>query len=162
VENQTILILFGTVMGHAELVAEDLAAALAQHGIAATVRDMEDTDIALLAQFQEVIVCVSTTGNGEVPANAEPFSRALEARAPDLAGKRFAICGLGDRDYEPFYCAAAHAFAALFAKLGAVEAEPMFEFDGDPRRSAIEDAQQWVLAFATHSACVGWRPEASA
>ncbi|HEU5015364.1 MAG TPA: flavodoxin domain-containing protein [Roseiflexaceae bacterium] len=147
-EYERILILFGTVMGHAEQVAIDLAAALVEQGIAATVYDMEDVDVALCEAAQDIILCTSTYGNGDLPMNAEPFFRALEEREPDLCGVRFAVCALGDRNYDPFYCAAGDAFTDLFTKLGAAAVVPPFTFDGDPDPDTIADAREWALTFA--------------
>ena len=34
-----------------------------------------------------------------MPTSARPFHEALSSARPDLAGKRFAVFGLGDREY---------------------------------------------------------------
>lgn len=144
-------------MGNAERVANDLAAALTEQGIAATVYDMEDVDLALCEAAQKVIICTSTYGNGDLPMNAEPFYRKLEERKPNLHGVRFAVCALGDHNYDPFYCAAGEAFTELFTKLGAAEGAPAFTFDGDPLPGAIADARQWTLTFAAERYAVEQR-----
>lgn len=54
-----------------------------------------------------VVVVVSTTGDGDAPSNAEDFCRHLRKRTQPkalLAGKRFAILGLGDTNYDKFWC----------------------------------------------------------
>lgn len=147
-EHEHILILFGTVMGHAEQVAYDLAAALAEQDIATSVYDMEDVDHVLCEAARDVIICTSTYGNGDLPMNAEALFRALEEREPDLRDIRFAVCALGDRNYDPFYCAAGAAFSDLLTKLGAAQVVPPFTFDGDPLPDTIAEARQWALAFA--------------
>ena len=41
-----------------------------------------------------LMVC-STYGDGELPASAQPFAAAMEAKAPDLGAIHFAIFGMG-------------------------------------------------------------------
>ena len=53
-----------------------------------------------------MVVVVSTTGDGDAPSNAEDFCRSLRKRTQPktlLAGKRFAILGLGDTNYDKFW-----------------------------------------------------------
>jgi MioC protein len=146
-EHKHIVILFGITMGNAEHVAHDLTAALTEHGIAASAHSMEDTDLALFESAPDVIICMATSGRCDRPRDVESFYQALEERAPDLHGIRFAVCALGDRNRAPLSNATGGGFARLFARLGATDVVTPFTFD-DPCPGAIADAQRWALTFA--------------
>jgi flavodoxin len=109
---------------------------------------MYDADLTIFEGYQDIVICTSTQGDGDLPANAEPFYNALEAAAPDLSSVAFAVCALGDHDYDPYFCAAGTAFAAVFERLGATQVMPNFELDGEPTELSIEYAQAWALDVA--------------
>jgi MioC protein len=143
-----VLILVGTMTGNADLVAHELAAAFDLVDFAPTVLDMYDADLTIFEQYQDIVICTSTQGDGDLPPNAEQLYDTLEAAAPELGSVAFAVCALGDHDYDPFFCAAGTTFAALFERLGAMRVMPNFEFDGEPTELTVEQAQAWALDVA--------------
>lgn len=99
-------IVFGTESGIAELVAEELGAALNEH-LDVTVRDIasldpQDPASALELEVPHLMIC-STYGDGELPVSARPFCQALREQAPSLEGLRYAVFGLGDHSYHATY-----------------------------------------------------------
>ncbi|MEO0487207.1 MAG: flavodoxin domain-containing protein [Pseudomonadota bacterium] len=90
--------LYGTETGTAEMLCEDMEAAVnGDHET--TVTDMDDADpTALDKDAFHVLVC-STFGTGELPSTAEAFFDKLQGAKPDLSGLSFAIFGLGDRTF---------------------------------------------------------------
>ncbi|MEM8537558.1 MAG: flavodoxin domain-containing protein [Pseudomonadota bacterium] len=103
--------LHGTETGTAEMVCEDLDAAVSDR-VSTTVNSLEDVDPGSLnADTFYVIVC-STFGSGDLPSTAEPFFDALQAQKPDLSGVRFAIFGLGDRTFGETYNQGSEKLAA--------------------------------------------------
>jgi MioC protein len=92
-----IAILYGTETGNAEMLAEDLASHLAAEG--ATVTNLSDFDPADFDAGTLWLIVTSTYGDGELPASAKPFGAKMAAGAPDLAGVRFAVFGMGDSAY---------------------------------------------------------------
>lgn len=99
-------IVFGTESGNAELVAEELGAALSEH-LDVTVRDIASLDAqdpasALELEVPHLMIC-STYGDGELPVSARPFCQALREQAPSLEGLRYAVFGLGDHSYHATY-----------------------------------------------------------
>ena len=99
-------IVFGTESGIAELVAEELGAALSEH-LDVTVRDIasldpQDPASALELEVPHLMIC-STYGDGELPVSARPFCQALREQAPSLEGLRYAVFGLGDHSYHATY-----------------------------------------------------------
>jgi sulfite reductase (NADPH) flavoprotein alpha-component len=102
-----VLILVSTMTGNADLVAHELAAAFDLVGFTPTVRDMYDADPTIFEHYQDIVICMSTQGDGDLPANAKPLYDTLEASAPDLSSVAFAVCALGGHNYDPFFCALA-------------------------------------------------------
>lgn len=143
-----VLVLVGTMTGNADAVAHELAAAFELVGFTPTVLDMHDADLTIFDHYQDIMICTSTQGDGDLPPNAERLYDALETAALDLSAVAFAVCALGDHDYDPYFCAAGTAFTALFERLGAMRVMPNFEFDGEPTELTTEQAQAWALDVA--------------
>lgn len=112
-------ILFGSQTGTAEGLAKKAAKEAGRRGFAATVLDMAQTDAARLAAEKNLLVIVSTYGDGEPPDAAKALHTALAqngaAGLPDL---RFSVCALGDTNYAQF-CQCGKDFDARLEKLGA-------------------------------------------
>jgi flavodoxin len=143
-----ILILVGTMTGNADSVAHELAAAFDLVDFAPTILDMYDADLTIFEHYQDIVICTSTQGDGDLPPNAEEFYDALETADHDLSSVAFAVCALGDHSYDPFFCEAGTTFTALFERLGATRVMPSFEFDGEPTELTVEQAQAWALDVA--------------
>ena len=84
---------FGTLTGNADSVAHDLAAAFDLVDFSPTVLDMYDADLAIFEHYQDIVICTSTQGEGDLPPNAEPLHDALATAIPKLAPAWFA-CGV--------------------------------------------------------------------
>ena len=140
-----VLILIGTVTGHSDDLAHELAPVFEYEGLAPTLIDMYDARPELFVDYQQVLICTSTHGDGALPDNAEPFYDALESAAPDLSMVQFAVCALGDHEYDPYFCEAGQTFASLLTRLGAAQVVPNFEIDGDLTDAVVEQAQAWAL-----------------
>src|SRR5689334_25330982 len=68
---QRVTILVGTMTGTADLVAQDVADALAAEGIAAEVVAMDGLDAGIFTRNGAFLICSSTYGQGDVPDNAQ-------------------------------------------------------------------------------------------
>lgn len=108
--------LHGTETGTAEIVCEDLDAAVSSH-VQTTINSLEDTDPAMLDGDTLYVVVCSTFGSGDLPSTAEPFVDKLNATKPDLSHVSFAIFGLGDRTFgETFNQGSEKLMAALLER----------------------------------------------
>jgi len=117
--NQPILILYGTVTGNAERCAHNAATRLQAEGLAAMVRDMQDVSVEELQRARNLLVCVSTTGEGNPPDGAEELWKSLmHGRATDLSHLRYSVLALGDSSYQNF-CQCGRDFDAALARQGA-------------------------------------------
>lgn len=107
-----ITVLYGTESGNAELLSEDIEAALSGPHEVETGNLEDVAPDSLSAERFYIFVC-STYGEGDLPASAMPFAEALEDDAPDLSHVRYAIFGLGDMNYPETYNQGSAKLAAL-------------------------------------------------
>ncbi|TFL01917.1 sulfite reductase subunit beta [Pterulicium gracile] len=100
-----ILILFASDNGQAEKVAKRLQNRAKLRGISASCASMNSLPLEALAQEEHVIFVLSTAGQGEPPQNGRKMFKAITAAAGSgekpLAKVRYALFGMGDRNYWP-------------------------------------------------------------
>jgi len=98
-----LMVLFGSESGNAENLADKTAKTAAKAGFKAKVVSMGDIKPAKLKGVENLLVLVSTWGEGDPPENAIEFVEAfMSDQAPRLEGTRFSVLGLGDTSYEHF------------------------------------------------------------
>ena len=125
------LILYGTVTGNAESLANRLASRLRAQGITARVRDMAHCQLNVLTQANYVLLVVSTYGNGEPPEDAQPFWEAVvHGDNLDLRGIKFSVLALGNTTYDHF-CRCGREFDAALERHGAIRIYPRVDCDVD-------------------------------
>lgn len=133
-----LTILFATESGNSEALATKARKDATKLGYAAKLLDAADAKPTDLKG--NLLVVASTWGEGEAPARAIPFFKALMADdAPNLPDVNFAVLALGDRAYAKF-CEAGHQIESRLLALGATRAAPLLECDLD----YDEPAAQWL------------------
>lgn len=135
-----ITILFGSETGNAQSVAQ-LAAERAQvQGFQANVANMTDFRKPDLKKVENLMVVVSTHGEGDPPDPAEEFYSLMHGRkAPALKGQRFTVLALGDSSYENF-CQTGRDFDSRLEALGAERIHPRVDCDVD----FDDPASEWI------------------
>ncbi|WP_044872128.1 sulfite reductase flavoprotein subunit alpha [Pseudomonas sp. LFM046] len=96
------LIGFASQSGFAEQLAWQSAGQLQAAGLPVRVEPLAALDGGTLAQARNALFVVSTFGDGEAPDGARGFERKVLGQASQLAGLRFAVLALGDRQYDQF------------------------------------------------------------
>jgi sulfite reductase (NADPH) flavoprotein alpha-component len=141
--SRTVTILFGSETGNSKELAGALAEGARLEGLDPRVVDMADYRTRALKEEQDLLVIVSTHGEGDPPQTALGFFEFLESRrAPQLGHTRFAVLGLGDSTYE-HYCGAARRVDARLGELGAQRLTDRVECDVD-----YEDAAAaWIQSI---------------
>ena len=91
-------IIVGTMLGAAEYVADAIAEKLDASGHTHTIHAEPNLDE--IKTESTWIVCTSTHGAGELPANIQPFAKQLEGA--DLSAVNAYVIGLGDTSYDTF------------------------------------------------------------
>ncbi|PAP77412.1 flavodoxin domain-containing protein [Rubrivirga marina] len=143
-----VLILVGTQTGNSEVVADAVAEALGELGFAVHLLDMAEAYPEMLEEYHQLIAVTCTWSDGTFPDNAVDFVESLEAVSPDLSGLQFGVCGLGDRDYDPYYQTAAEKLVGLLRAGGATEAQGLHDIDGGPTEADVAGAVAWAVRCA--------------
>lgn len=124
-----IHIVVGSVFGAAISVADDVIEWLEAAQV--TVQRDEAPDAAALASDlvakppDLLLVITSTTGNGDLPDDLQPFYATLRNTPPAIAGLKYAVIVLGDSSYETF-CGGGLALDEALLDIGATRvAEPL-------------------------------------
>lgn len=150
-----LTILFGSQTGTAEGLAKKAAKEAGKRGFAATVLDMASCDLAKLTSEKNLLVIVSTYGDGEPPDSAKALHAALAENgggvpSPRLPELRFSVCALGDTNYTLF-CQCGKDFDARLEKLGATRAAPRVDCDLDYEASFTKWLDTALNSFAPAS-----------
>ncbi|MFD1873848.1 assimilatory sulfite reductase (NADPH) flavoprotein subunit [Hymenobacter bucti] len=137
---EKLTILYGSHTGNGKKIAQQTADAATAKGLKAEVIDMNDYAPRQLAQEQNLLVIVSTHGEGEPPISAEELHAFINGpRAPKLPKLRYAVFALGDKSYLQ-YCQTGKDFDQKLAELGGTRL--LDRVDADVAYKA--PAAQWV------------------
>ncbi len=114
-----LTVLFGSESGNAEGLADQTVKAAIKAGFKAKAVSMGDIDPAKLKGVQNLLVIVSTWGEGDPPETAIDFYKDfMSDKAPRFEGTSYSVLGLGDTSYEHF-CKMGIDFDARLEALGA-------------------------------------------
>ncbi|MCP5543064.1 MAG: flavodoxin domain-containing protein [Akkermansiaceae bacterium] len=113
-----LTVLYGTESGNSETLADRSVKEARKRGFQASMVNMADLDPARLATLGNLLVIVSTWGDGEPPETAATFYHELMGSELDLSKLSYSVCALGDTSYEKF-CETGRSIDAKLAALGA-------------------------------------------
>ena len=135
-----LTILFGSESGNAEALADQTAKAAGKKGFKAKAVSMSDISPAKLKKVKNLLVIVSTWGEGDPPENAVDFyTEFMGDSAPKFDGVNFSVCGLGDTSYEHF-CKMGKDFDARLETLGGTRIADRKDCDVD----FDDDYAEWL------------------
>lgn len=143
----SVRILVGTTTGNTQYVAEEAQYQLKQAGGAAEVLPMDELDAGVFAGGGTFLVCVSTYGYGDVPANAKKLYESLVKDKPDLAGVRYGLISLGDSSHAQTFCFAGRRFDQILQKLGAHRLGEILNHDASSGVMPEEAASGWMQSW---------------
>ncbi|QUL58308.1 assimilatory sulfite reductase (NADPH) flavoprotein subunit [Paenibacillus tritici] len=126
-----VTVLFGSQTGNCQRLAVSLSRKLEEQGFQVTVAAMNSFKPNGLKKVENLLLLVSTHGEGEPPDNARAFHEFLYSkRAPQLPHLRFSVLALGDTSYE-FFCQTGKDFDQKLEELGAQRLSPRVDCDLD-------------------------------
>lgn len=129
--NIPLTVLFGSESGNAEGLAQDAKKRAEAKGFDVKVKDMGDANVAELAEVKNLLVIVSTWGEGDPPDRAVAYYEAFMGDgAPKLDGLRFSVLSLGDTSYEHF-CKIGKDMDTRLEVLGGHRFHPRMDCDVD-------------------------------
>lgn len=138
--SREVTILFGSQTGNSEKLAKQLKGKLEQQQFQVTLSSMRDFKPNGLKKVQNLLIIVSTQGEGEPPDNAKSFYEFLHSkRAPRLEGMLYSVLALGDTSYELF-CQTGKDFDKRLEELGATRLVPRVDCD----LAFEEPAGEWM------------------
>ncbi len=137
-----LTVLYGTESGNAEGLADQTVKEAKKRGFQAVMKNMADVSPAELAKASNLLVIVSTWGDGEPPETATTFYKEFMGAAVAMQGVRFSVCALGDTSYEKF-CQTGKDIDARLEALGAERVVPRQDCDveyDEPYREWLDKA----------------------
>ncbi len=138
-----LTILFGSESGNAEGLAYETEKAAKKAGFQAKVFDMGDFPGNKFKDEKNLLIIVSTWGEGDPPDRATDFHAfVMGDQAPRMEGVRFSVCALGDTSYADF-CKCGIDFDTRLEALGAQRVFDRVDCDIDfeePFRKWLEGA----------------------
>lgn len=146
-------ILVGSVYGGALMTARHLEQQLASDGHQITV--VEDPTLADLTQTDDpVLICTSTTGQGELPPNLLPFYIDLREQLPMQTGRLFGVVVLGDSSYGDTFCGAGELVSEALYEVAARKVGDSLRIDAlettEPEQVALPWVREWLACVETH------------
>ncbi len=131
VAKRELTILYGTESGNSETLANTTAKKAKALGFTPKVVNMADTSPTKLKSVENLLVLVSTWGEGDPPESALAYHEdLLKDSAPQLPNLRYSVLALGDTSYEQF-CEFGKVVDQRLEKLGATRFLPRVDCDVD-------------------------------
>lgn len=125
-----LTVLYGTESGNSEALADRAVKLAKKRGFQAVMKNMSDTAPADLAKSPNLLVIVSTWGEGDPPETAVDFYKKFMSTDVLLSNVRYSVCALGDTSYERF-CQIGKDVDARLEALSATRVHPRQDCDLD-------------------------------
>ncbi len=148
VDKVPLTILYGSHTGRCEGLAKKLCELASTAGIDCKINPMDDYKTKQLKDEKNLLVIVSTHGEGEPPEMAEDFYEFIMGkRIPKLTGLNYSVLALGDKSYKLF-CQTGIEINNALKNAGASEIHPIVTCDVDFE----DDAATWTEAVVNELA----------
>lgn len=143
--SKDVTVLYGSQTGNSEGLAKKTAQHLEEKGFQVTLSSMSDFKPNNLKKINNLLVIVSTHGEGDPPDNALSFHEYVHGRrAPQLDHLSFSVLSLGDSSYE-FFCQTGKEFDERFKELGGTRLFDRVDCDLD----YDEPFSEWLQGVAS-------------
>lgn len=142
----SIRILVGSVYGGALLTARTLKKELEGEGHQVTVLENPVLD-DITSNNDPLLVCTSTTGQGELPANLLPFYLDLRDQLPQQPNRPFGIIVLGDSSYGDTFCGAGDLMEEALYETAARKVGDTLRIDALETMEPENEALPWIRAW---------------
>lgn len=145
--DSVLYVIYGSRTGNSKAAAT-LAHEYADYlGMETDLLDMKTFRFETLKRMKNILIAVSTHGEGDPPAVVEDFYRFVHgSEAPSMKGMNFSVLALGDSSYKDF-CKTGWDFRNRMLELGAREISQLVECDIDYEENAKKWVEDAVSAF---------------
>ncbi|KAL8792487.1 MAG: hypothetical protein Q9195_004943 [Heterodermia aff. obscurata] len=150
--SRSALVLYGSETGNAFDFAQELGRMTERVHFWTDVTSLDSIELSQLSQYSVVLAITSTTGQGDVPANARHFWKSiLRRKLPPtyFSNVCFTTFGLGDSSYPKFNWAARKLHKRL-SQLGAYEFYPRGEADEQHDEGLDATFVPWMTDIRRH------------
>lgn len=142
-----IRILVGSVYGGALMTAREIRKELEADGHQVTV--LEHPKLPdIMSNDEPLLVCTSTTGQGEIPENLLHFYVDLREQLPQQPGRPFGIIVLGDSSYGETFCGAGELMEEALYETAARKVGDTLRIDAmettEPESEALPWVRDWI------------------
>ncbi|PYY26454.1 CysJ2 protein [Paenibacillus illinoisensis] len=153
--SREVTVLYGSQTGNSSGLSKKLAKKLEEQGLQVTLSSMGDFKPNGLKKIENLLIVVSTHGEGEPPDNAIPLHEFLNSkRAPKLDGLKYSVLALGDTSYE-FFCQTGKDFDQRLQELGGTPIVPRVDCDVDFDEAAAEWMNDVLASLSSTPAAAG-------
>jgi flavodoxin len=143
----TLRILTGSVYGGALFTARRIKQELEPEGHQVMVLEAPALN-DITGNNDPLLVCTSTTGQGEVPPNLLPFYLDLREQLPQQPGRPFGVIVLGDSSYGDTFCGAGDLMEQAMLETGARKVGDTLRIDAletlEPEAEALPWIRDWL------------------
>lgn len=155
-----LTVLYGTESGNSENLADRAAKEARKKGFQVEVKNMAELTPSALGKISNLLVIVSTWGDGEPPETAASFYQEFIASQAKLPELKFSVCALGDTAYEKF-CQTGKEFDAKLAGLGAQRVADRQDCDVDYEEPFTTWLNRALAAMPSSAVAVSEAPVAA-
>ncbi len=146
-----LTVLYGTESGNSESLADRTVKEAKKRGFQAVMKNMSEISPADLAKASNLLVIISTWGDGEPPETATTFFKEFMGAELALSGVRYSVLALGDTSYEKF-CQTGKDIDARLEALGAARVSTRQDCDVDYEENYASWLESSLKALAPASA----------
>lgn len=141
-----IKVVVGSVYGNALDVAEMCSQKLTelQHSVE-LLRKPEVAQV-VIPETEVILICTSTTGQGEIPHNLLPFYDQLQDQLPQMPTVKYGVIALGDSSYDTF-AEAGYLMDSLMQQLQAQKIGDNLVIDACETMAPLEEAEPWLIEW---------------
>ena len=144
-----INIVYATILGTSQMVAEELEDALSNE-YEIEVQDILEVSPTELSNNEFHVFISSTTGHGDMPDSAYDFVNAISKTSADLSKINFAIFGLGDQGYADTFNMGSEKLADVLRGAGATQIGERGLFDASTLDMPEDIAVPWLKDILTN------------
>ncbi|GAX02153.1 flavodoxin [Secundilactobacillus silagei] len=132
----TAHVVFATITGNNEDIADIITEKLEQLGVDVTESEISQTDADSLEKTDIAVICPYTYDEGQLPEEGMDFYDDLQD--VDLSGKVYGVAGSGDTFYGDDFCVAVDAFGKALKDAGAAQGADNVKINLEPEDDDIK------------------------
>jgi sulfite reductase (NADPH) flavoprotein alpha-component len=142
-----LTVVYGTETGNAKKLATDFVTKARKLGFQSKLSALDQYRLSDLTKEENLVVIVSTHGDGEPPAAAKKFFDFIFGGKVELSRLRFSVLALGDTAY-PLFCKAGEEVDTRLENLGGTRILPLQKCDVEYQETADEWFNRLMQSFS--------------